>query len=106
MDEKGDVFQNVSNATIINKSTVQNAFNKIENEYDEETSKALINVAEFIEKSNEPAAGALFNSFVDEINKPQPDKSKLKSFWSGIQNVLPSIVSISESIAKIVTLFA
>lgn len=106
MDEKGDVFENIANATIINKSTIQNAFNKVKSEHDEATSKALIKIAEFIEKSNEPAAGALFNSFTDELNKPQPDKSKLKSFWTGIQNVLPSIVSISESVAKIVTLFA
>jgi hypothetical protein len=106
MDEKGDVFENIKNATIINRSTVQNAFNKVKSEHDEETSKALIKIAEFIEKSNEPAAGALFNNFTDELNKPQPDKSKLKSFWSGIQNALPSIVSISESVAKIVTLFA
>ena len=94
---RDDVFGNVTNANIINKSTIQNAFNKVKSEHDEETSKALIKIAEFIEKSNEPAAGALFNSLTDELNKPQPDKSKLKSFWSGIQNVLPSIVSISAS---------
>jgi len=85
---------------------VENSFNKVKKEYDDETSKALVKVAEFIEKSKDPAAGALFNSFTEELNKPEPDKSRLKSFWSGIQNNLPSIVSISESVAKIVTLFS
>jgi hypothetical protein len=66
---------------------------------------ALVKVAEFIEKSKDPAAGALFNSFTEEINKPQPDKSRLKSFWSGIQNVLPSIASIPGSVAKVVGIF-
>lgn len=101
----GDIFENIHNATIINKALVENSFNKVKTEQDEETGKALVKAAEFIEKSKDPAAGTLFNNFTEELNKPQPDKSRLKSFWSGIQNALPSIASISESVAKIVSLF-
>jgi hypothetical protein len=49
----GDVFRNIQNTTIINKSNIQNAFNKIQKEHDEETSKALVKVAEFIENSRD-----------------------------------------------------
>jgi hypothetical protein len=102
----GDVFQNNQNATIINRSNVQNAFNKIEKEHDEETSKALVKVAEFIENSKDPTAGVLFNSFAEELNKSQPDKFRLKSFWSGIEKALPTISTIAGTVAKIVHLFA
>jgi hypothetical protein len=101
----GDVFNNIHDATIINKSLVKKSFNKVKKEHDEETSKALAKVAEFIEISKDHAAGALFDTFNKELNKPQPDKTRLKSFWTGIQNTLPSIASISESVAKIVQLF-
>ena len=51
-------------------------------------------------------AGTLFNGFTEELNKSQPDKSKLKDIWSGIENSLPSIAQIAGSVAKIVTLFS
>jgi len=102
----GDVFKDIQNATVINKSLVENSFNKVKTEHDEETSKALVEVAKFIEKSKNPAAGVLFDSFNQELNKSQPDKSKLKSFWEVLQNALPSIATISDSVAKIVRLFA
>ena len=47
----GDVFIDIHNATLINKSLVENSFNKVKREHDEETGKALVKVAEFIEKS-------------------------------------------------------
>ncbi len=103
---KGDVFSDLQNATIINKALVENSFNKVRREHDEETSKALVGVAKFIEKSGDPASGALFDKFNEELNKPQPDKFRLKSFWTSIQNNLPAIASIAGSVAKVVALFA
>jgi hypothetical protein len=87
---------------IINKSNVRNALNKVEEKYDKETSEALVKVAEFIEKSGDPAAGVSFNNFTEELIKPEPDKSKLKSFWSGLEKALPTIAQVA---AKIVPLF-
>jgi hypothetical protein len=101
----GDVFRDINNATVINKSLVENSFNKVKSEHDEETGKALVEVAKFIEKSGDPASGELFDKFNEELSKPEPDKSRLKSFWTTIQNNLPSLVSISESVARIVSLF-
>ena len=71
---------NVIGKNIINRSNVLNAFNKVQEEYDKGTSEALVKVAQLIEKSGDPAAGILFNSFTEKLNKPEPDKSKLKSF--------------------------
>jgi hypothetical protein len=101
----GDNFENITNSTIINKSLVQNALNKVKNENDEETEDALMKVANEIVKSKDPTAGVLFDRFTEELNKPQPDKERLKSYWRGIENALPTIRSISEVESKIIPLF-
>ena len=102
----GDSFQNIgADATIINKAIVQNAFNKVESQYGNETKKALEQVSQFIEKSQNPAAVALFNSFNQELSKPQHEKSTLKGIWEGIEKVLPTITTIAGTVAKIAPLF-
>jgi hypothetical protein len=99
-----DVFQNIQNSTIINKSSVQNAFNKLES--NKENSDALMKIAEFINKSGDIAAGGLFNDFTDELNKQTPEKSRLENIWSGIEKVLPTATSLSTLAIKIMSLFS
>jgi hypothetical protein len=101
----GDNFENINNSTIINKSNVKNAFNKVKDEIDEATGNALLRVANEIEKSKNPTASVLFNSFTEELSNPHPDKERLKSFWNGIDKVLPTINSIAEVATKIIPLF-
>ncbi len=102
----GDSFENINNTTIVNRSLVQNSFNKLKRDYDAEVSQALLQIADFIQKSNDPAAAALFDKFNEELNKPQPEKSILTKIWSGIETVLPSITSISDVASKIIPLFS
>ncbi|MFZ0513010.1 MAG: hypothetical protein WAM14_15485, partial [Candidatus Nitrosopolaris sp.] len=66
--------------------------------------KALVKAADFIEKSGNASAGALFDKFNEELNKPRPKNSKLSNLWSGIESVLPSIASL-KSVSKITALF-
>jgi hypothetical protein len=101
----GDTFKDIKNSTIINKSLVENSFNKVRREHDDEVSNALVQIAQFIEEKGDPAAGALFDQFNQELNKPQSDKSRLQSIWSGIEKVLPSITTIAGTVAKIAPLF-
>jgi hypothetical protein len=103
---QGNKFEKVNGSTFINRPLVENSFNKVKIEHDEETGKALVEVAKFIEKFGDPASGELFNKFNEELGKPQPDKSRLKSFWTTIQNNLPSLVSISADVARIVSIFS
>jgi hypothetical protein len=100
-----DIFENIQNSTIINKSLVESSFNKVKKEYNEDVSRKLVEIADFIQKSGDPAAGALFDNFNQELNKPQPEKSRLKSIWSGIEKVLPAITAISDTVAKVAPLF-
>ena len=101
----GDVFKNIQNATIINKSVVENSFNKIKEGYGEDVAKALLQIAEFIEGSGNKEAGELFDSFNEELNKPESKKPVLKSIWAGIEKALPAITALSEAIVKLAPIF-
>lgn len=100
----GDVYQGIENSTIVSKSSVENAFNKLGQ--DPELSRTIVDIAQFIDKSGNPAAGALFNKFTEELNKPAPDKSRLRSFGEAIENVLPTMNSLSLAFSKILYLFS
>jgi len=39
------------------------------------------------------------------VNVTEPEKSKLRNFWEGLEKLLPSLATISGAVAKIVTLF-
>jgi hypothetical protein len=101
----GDKFENISNATIINRSLVQNAFNKVRDEVDEETANALKRVADEVERSGNTEAAENFNAFSEELQKPEPKKSLLRSFWGGVTLALPSILQMTDIVAKISKLY-
>jgi len=103
---KGSIFQNIRDSTIINDSLVVGSFNKIKGELGEDIAKALLRVAEEIEKSGNKEAADLFNGFNEELKKPNPRKTILKSLWNGIERTLPTIVKITDIVAKISKLFA
>lgn len=104
--DMGDKFQNIHHATIVNRSLVQNAFNRVNSEYDEETAKALKLVADEIEKSNNSEAAEVFNSFTEELQKPEPKKPVLRSLWNGIIAVLPTILQMTDAVSKVSKLFS
>jgi hypothetical protein len=98
-------FNNAKNFTFINKSSVVNSFNKVKEQFDEETANAIKQMAEIVEKSENADAVELFDAFNKEVNKPEPKKSLLKSFWNGLSTVLPILAhtaSIAGNIIKII----
>jgi tetratricopeptide (TPR) repeat protein len=101
----GNMFKNIQHATVINKSAVENSFNKVKTGYGEEVAKALLHIAEFIDRSGNKEAGELFNRFHEELNKPEPKKSVLKSLWEGVEKAVPAITTLSDAVAKLVSLF-
>ncbi|WP_340114869.1 hypothetical protein [Maribellus mangrovi] len=101
----GDKFENISNSTIINKSVVDNAFNKVKSVADEETANAIKMIAEKVNESGNVAAVSLFNNFSEEIEKEKPEKSKLEQYWNGLISVLPSITSLVGVAEKVIGLF-
>jgi hypothetical protein len=103
----GDIydFKNASGFTFINKSVVENSFNKIKEQFDENTANVIKQIAEIVEKSSNNEAKELFEAFNKEINNPEPKKTLLKTFWTGLTTALPilaSTASITASILKII----
>jgi tetratricopeptide (TPR) repeat protein len=101
----GDKFENIRDSTIINKSVVENSFNKIRAEHGEEVASALKEIADFIEQQGNREAGELFDRFNEELNKPEPKKSVLKSVWAGIEKAIPVATALAEPVAKLAMLF-
>jgi hypothetical protein len=101
----GDKIINTgAGATIVNRSTVEGAFNKVRSESGEATAQALKKIEEAITKAGNEDAAADFNAFNEELQKPQPHKAVLKTLWDGIVTALPKILEMTEVIASIKTL--
>ncbi|MFM2063892.1 MAG: hypothetical protein RLZZ507_3563 [Cyanobacteriota bacterium] len=102
----GDQIQvNGSENHIINRSIFQHAFNKVKADYDDETANAIKRVAEEINKSGNKEAAENFEAFSEELSKPQPKKSLLKSLWEGTLSALPTLAQTSSVVSLIVRLF-
>lgn len=102
----GDNFSNITNSTIINRSYVENAFNKVKGSHDEETAMALATITKLIEESNNTEAGEVFDDFNEELNKDEPKKSRLNAFWNQLNGLLPSISSAVGVVEKITAIIA
>jgi len=102
----GDHFENIKNATIVNRSTVESSFNALKDTKDRESAEALLRVAEKVEASKNPAAGMIFDHFSQGVSKPDPDKTTMKGYWDSLVKLVPDIASMGASVAKIVSLFS
>lgn len=96
----GDVFSNISNSSVVSRSKVENAFNRLNESGNEEAAKLIMDVADCVSQSANPAAGAVYAQLADEAVKPKPDKSVIKSCWDGLVAILPSISTMSPHIMK------
>lgn len=101
----GDKFENISNSTIINRSIVDNSFNKIKSLADEETARIIKLIEEKVNEADNAAANSLFNNFNSEISQDNADKSKLQQYWNGLVSILPSLDSIASLAEKVIGLF-
>jgi hypothetical protein len=102
----GDTFKDIgAGATIINRSTLTNAMNRVATGSDKEVSEALKQVAEFIESQGNTEASDAYSGFLEELEKPKPRKPMLKILWDGAVTALPSIATLAAAVAKIATLF-
>jgi hypothetical protein len=97
----GDNFERISDSTIINHSSIENAFNKVKTEYDEETANALKSIEKEINESGNIEAAENFESFSDELSKPQPKKSLLKTLWKGTLEALPRLAQLTSIVSNI-----
>jgi hypothetical protein len=96
----GDVYQGISNSTIVVRSKVEGAFNRLQDSGQSESAKLLVEVGKRVSDANNPAAGAVYNQMADEISKPTHDKGVIKSCWDGLVAILPPLASLSAEVIK------
>ncbi|MBU3030828.1 hypothetical protein [Paracoccus marinaquae] len=102
----GDTFANINNATIVNRSHVENAMIAAGNIGGPEASEALMQVAEAVAASGNAEAGELLDQFNAELASPEPRKSLLRRSWDGLVGILPELATIAGASATISKLFA
>jgi hypothetical protein len=102
----GDVYENVRDATIINRSSVDNSFNYNDSKFDADVTEALRKLAEIITSSGNTQARELFKEFNNELAKSEPRKSLLRTLWDGITRELPALKDMTEIAVKLTTVFA
>lgn len=92
----GDVFNDIgAGAMIVNRSNLINAMNATKDTAGPDVSEALRQLAEFIQKSGNNEAADSFNAFTEELQRPNPRKSVLKSLWNGMLAALPTIANLA-----------
>jgi hypothetical protein len=103
---QGDNFSNIgAGATIVNRSTVQNAFNRVQQAHGDEVAQALKTVEEEVNKSGSKDAADNFNAFNEELSKQEPKKPVLSALWAGVVAALPALTQMADVVAKITKLF-
>ncbi len=100
-----EIFKEVKNSTVINRSVVGSALNSISTGLGNDYARALIEIAKRVENSSNAAAGTLFDEFSRELAKADRDKGRLKELWNGLTRILPDVATVSEAVAKLVSIF-
>lgn len=101
----GDTFSNIgAGATIINRSTLDNAVVQLRTKSGDYYSAALKEVAEHVEQSGDADAVDNLNGFIEELEQPEPRKPRLRAFWSALLSALPSVAELGESAVKLAEL--
>jgi hypothetical protein len=93
----GDTFANITNATIINRSTLQGSLNKARQIGANDSADVLETVGKLVEQSGNKQAGELFDQFNEELQRSEPRKSVLRNAWDGLVAMLPTVTSIAEA---------
>ena len=103
---QGDNFSNIgAGATIVNRSTVQNAFNRVQQAHGDDVAQALKQVETEVNKSGNKEAADNFNAFSEELGKSEPKKPVLAALWAGVAGALPALLQMADVVSKITKLF-
>jgi heme-degrading monooxygenase HmoA len=70
-----------------------------------ELADALSQVLGHLENTKNSAAAGFFETFVEEVEKREPNKTILKALWESLVSAAPTIKHLSDASAKIASLF-
>jgi hypothetical protein len=86
----GDVFRDIKDSTIINRSSLTRSLNSIESNQPEMLN-AIGQLAKIVAASHDRNAGELYEQIAEEVSKPTPRHSVLKSCWDALLALVPVI---------------
>jgi hypothetical protein len=96
----GDVYRNISNSSLIVRSTLKDAIQK--NDIDNpDLSLALGEIAKVIGTGGSKDAADHLNMLTSELAKPEPNKSLLRTIWGGLKDLAPLVKDSVETVAAI-----
>lgn len=96
----GDTFSDVTNATIINRSTVAGAL-KGSSAADTELRSTILKIVDFINRNGNSGAAVRLNALIDELCKPAPQKALLGELWRATLSEAPEIRKLGAVAAKV-----
>ena len=100
----GDSFANIgAGAVVINRSLLTNAMNRVAGT-DGATAAALREIAEHVQQSGNADAGDNLEGLMEELERAEPRRSRLKTFWDGLVAVLPGVVQLGAASEKMIEL--
>jgi hypothetical protein len=97
----GDVYAGITNSTIISRSKVEGALNRLNDSGQTERAELLAEIAKCVTETNNAAAGAVYSQMAEEIAKPTHDKGVIKSCWDGLVAILPPLANLSAQVIKV-----
>lgn len=97
----GDTFKNISNSSVVNRSTFFNAINALESKSDESLMELLEKIAEKVEASGNAEAGEILEQLMEELTRETPRKSLIRRSWDALTGILPDVAKIAEAGDKI-----
>jgi hypothetical protein len=92
--------------TIVNRSLLTNALNRVILAGDEEGAASLKVVAEHVQKSGNTTAVENFEGLLEEFERTEPRQSRMSAFWDGLVKVLPSVTQLGEATEQVVKLMS
>src|SRR5690242_12204543 len=102
----GDRIVAQQGATVINRSNLINAFNKIASSSGNEVADAMKLIGKEVEASGNPSAAVIFQQFAEEAQKPERDHKVMRSYWDTIVALVPHVAKLTDAVAKVASLFS
>ena len=97
----GDTFKNISNSSIVNRSTFFNALNALEAKSDQTLMELLESVAEKVEASGNVEAGEILEQLMEELAREEPRQSLIARSWTALTELLPDVATIAGATAAL-----
>ena len=74
----GDVFSNISDSTIINRSKVEHSFHRAEQLADAESARALVEVARIVQEAGREDGERLLAEFMSKLDEKRTKQTAIK----------------------------